>query len=439
LFITPVAGLSILLPRRVGVLIGALATLMLLGEEAYRFLRFQSETADFVQAGMLGLSYLIAALVANTLSTRASVSEALAARRKVALDNLAHINERIIAHMQIGVLVVNADNTLRLLNQAACQLLGVRPGVTGKLLAGVAPGLSASYEAWRRRPTLGGEPVTAETHERVLLAHFSRLGTEVDAPTLVFIEDASRVGEQAQQMKLAALGRLTASIAHEIRNPLGAISHASQLLSENRPAQAQDQRLLEIINRHSARINTIVENVLRLSRRGSTAPETLRLRAWLQQVTQEYHESRAAAPRFDHEMIAPALEVRADPDQLRQVLYNLWDNAISHSGLNAERLVIQLSADLWPESGKVHLDIYDNGRGIAPDLAASIFEPFYTTTHSGTGLGLYIARELCECNHAKLSLVHGSTLGACFRIVFANPAEWLEQDRVQTAMTAGPA
>ncbi|MGH8455344.1 MAG: sensor histidine kinase, partial [Nevskiales bacterium] len=279
--------------------------------------------------------------------------------------------------------------------------------------------------------------VTTEAGDRVLLAHFSRLATQHDAPTLIFLEDAGRISEQAQQMKLAALGRLTASIAHEIRNPLGAISHASQLLSENLPTQAQDSRLLEIIHRHTARINSIVEEMLGLSRRGQSAPQTLSLRPWLEQLAREYRESKpGAAARIDCEMISPGAEIRADPGQLTQVLHNLWDNAASHSGVPVERLLIQLSADVWPESGRVYLDIYDNGQGIAPQQAADIFEPFYTTTHRGTGLGLYIARELCECNHAKLNLVHGSTLGACFRIVFANPAEWLEQDAVVTRSTA---
>ena len=433
LLIVNIAGTSMLLPRRQGILIGALATLALLGEEVWRYLHFDVGYSDFVQAGMLGLLYLFSAWVSNTLSTRASAGEALAARRKLDLDNLAQINERIIAHLQVGVLVVDAAARIRLLNQAACQLLGIRPGASGKLLAAEVPALAASLDQWRRRWQSESEPVTTETIERVLLVHFSRLAPVSDAPTLVFIEDAGRIGEQAQQMKLAALGRLSASIAHEIRNPLGAISHASQLLSENEAAQAQDKRLLDIIHRHTVRINTIVEEMLGLSRRNQTVAQTLRLRPWLEQVASEYRETLlGAAPRIDCEMVSPTAEVRTDPGQLTQVLHNIWDNSVSHSGLPPEQLVIQLNADSWAESGRVFLDIYDNGCGISPALAADIFEPFYTTTHSGTGLGLYIARELCECNHAKLSLIHGSTLGACFRIVFANPVEWLEQDTVKT-------
>lgn len=134
-------------------------------------------------------------------------------------------------------------------------------------------------------------------------------------------------------------------------------------------------------------------------------------------------------------MVSPTVEIRADPGQLRQVLENIFDNAAIHSGLPAEQLVLQLSAEALPESGRAYLDVYDNGHGISPVIAADIFEPFYTTTHRGTGLGLYIARELCECNHAKLSLVHGSTLGTCFRISFANPAEWLDQDAINSTTT----
>lgn len=435
LLITPVAGTSILLPRRLGILIGAMAALALLGEEAWRYLTTGSEQANFVQSGMLGMIYLFSAWVANTLSSRARESEALATERKIALDNLAHINESIIAHIRNGVLVVDAKGDIRLLNQAARELLGLRPGI-GKKLAMELPGLAGSLDAWRLRPQASGEPVTTEVADRILLAHFNRLGPETDSPTLIFIEDASRTGEQAQQMKLAALGRLTASIAHEIRNPLGAISHAGQLLAENLPGQVQDHRLLDIIRRHTARINTIVEKMLGLSRRGQAYAQTLRLRPWLETFVDEYRESKPATGlRIDCEMVSPAVEIRADPGQLRQVLENIFDNATTHSGLPIEQLVLQLSAEVLPESGRAHLDVYDNGRGITPEVAADIFEPFYTTTRRGTGLGLYIARELCECNHAKLSLVHGSTLGTCFRISFANPAEWLDQDAVNSTTT----
>jgi two-component system sensor histidine kinase PilS (NtrC family) len=233
-------------------------------------------------------------------------------------------------------------------------------------------------------------------------------------------------------MKLAALGRLTASIAHEIRNPLGAISHAGQLLAENLPARAQDHRLLDIIRRHTVRINTIIEEMLGLSRRDGAGAQNLRLRPWLEELVAEYCDARTATmPHIDCEMVSPAIEVRADPGQLRQILHNILDNALTHSGLPAEHLVIQMSAAKLQESGRVQLDIYDNGRGIPPEIASDIFEPFYTTTHRGTGLGLYIARELCECNHARLGLVHGSTLGTCFRISFADPAEWLSGDTTE--------
>ena len=224
------------------------------------------------------------------------------------------------------------------------------------------------------------------------------------------------MAQQAQQLKLASLGRLTASIAHEIRNPLGAISHASQLLAESRHLDKGDLRLTEIIEEQSKRVNTIVKNIMQLSRRDRAQPEDLFLRPWLDQFIQEFiHHEKIPAERIQVEITPPDLQIRFDPTQLHQILWNLCHNGIHHG---AGRLVLRGGSTRQPYHQ--YLDIMDDGDGIDAGMAHAIFEPFFTTANHGTGLGLYIAKELCESNQARLNYVPENE-GTHFRITFADP------------------
>ncbi|HSW14814.1 MAG TPA: ATP-binding protein, partial [Solimonas sp.] len=234
------------------------------------------------------------------------------------------------------------------------------------------------------------------------------------APLLVLLDSAALLREQAQQIKLAALGRLSASIAHEIRNPLSAITHAGQLLAEASEIQPDNQRLLGMIQRHAGRIDKIVRDVLELSRRDDAEQEELPLREWLLRTLTLYQEGYPQSARPIEMLDVPAsIGVRFAPGHLQQVLFNLWDNSFEHGGpaarvlMHAERL----------DNGRIYLEVADNGPGIADDLSDKIFEPFFTTHSAGTGLGLYLARELCEYNRGKLQLL-SQARGACFRILF---------------------
>jgi len=228
------------------------------------------------------------------------------------------------------------------------------------------------------------------------------------------------LAQQAQQLKLASLGRLTASIAHEIRNPLGAISHAGQLLAEDEQLGAADQRLTEIIQAHSKRVNTIIENIMQLSRRQPTQPEELELKPWLDGFLHDFgHDNPAGADKIDMSKIPENLFVRFDSSQLQQVISNLCHNGLSH-GANQGSARVSLQAGISHDNHKPYLDVIDNGPGVASDDLTKLFEPFFTTSAIGTGLGLYIARELCESNQARLDYVPGKDQGACFRITFAD-------------------
>lgn len=419
LLLAPIAGAGLLVPRRVAALFAAVASLSLILQEVYGTLLFEHGN-EFVQAGLLGTLLFISALVASALAVRARSSAVLAEERKSALDDLAALNDRIIQQMAVGLVLVDEERRVRLCNGAARYMLGLDRDPTGQPLASAAPALSWTLDAWQVSPGLSSEPFNIG--QRSLLPRFNRLGQDAGAPVLIFLEDARRLSEQAQQMKLAALGRLTASIAHEIRNPLSAISHAGQLLDESGRIGEDERRLLAIQHRHAKRIEGVVQSVLGLSRRGKALPTLLDLAQWLPLAVSDYRHSRPRqAPHFDLSGVDESVTIQVDESHLRQILHNLWENAERHARLNDRELTVFLYTG-YGEYGEPYLEVADNGPGVHEKAVAHLMEPFFTTANDGTGLGLYIARELCECNFARIVLVSrpgDPATGARFRISFA--------------------
>lgn len=425
LLLAPIAGASLLVPRRMAALFAALASLCLIIQEIYGLLSFGG--GEFVQVGMLGTLLFISALMANALAVQARSSAVLAAERKTALDDLAALNDRIIHQMAIGLILIDEERRVRLCNRAAQHMLDLDHDPDGQALSSVAPALSGALNSWLISPRLTSEPVNIA--QRSLLPRFNHLGRGPNAPVLIFLEDARRLSEQAQQMKLAALGRLTASIAHEIRNPLSAISHAGQLLDESNRIGEDERRLLSIQQRHARRIEGVVQNVLGLSRRGKALPTVLNLSEWLPLAVGDYrHSHPRQAPEFDLSGVDKTVTVRVDDNHLRQILHNLWENTERHARLNDRPLRVFLYAG-YDEDEEPYLEVADNGPGIQEKAVAHLMEPFFTTANDGTGLGLYIARELCECNFARIVLasdpgetpadMDSEATGAHFRITFA--------------------
>jgi two-component system sensor histidine kinase PilS (NtrC family) len=246
-----------------------------------------------------------------------------------------------------------------------------------------------------------------------------------DGGVVIFLEDTSLIAERVQQAKLAALGRLSASIAHEIRNPLGAMSHAGQLLAESPGMGQAEHRLTDIIRVNSRRVSHIVESVLALSRRAPAHPERLQLVPWVEDFTREFVQTlelyEGAVGLVGD---SPEIEVRMDPTHLHQILWNLCDNAVKYASAAAGAIAVEISCGVLEPSGRPYLEVADRGPGIAPDKAEQIFEPFYTSQPGGTGLGLYISRELAERNGAALRYQPRRGGGSAFRIVFADPKRW---------------
>lgn len=424
LVITPVVGGALVLSPRMAMLQAALATIAMFGVEIARRYDQHFDANDFTAAGVLGLMLFGASIAANAVAQRARKSEALAELVGSEFADLSELNESIVSGMHTGVLVVDPDRRIRRLNPAARRLMQLSGEAENRLIELEAPALAARLRQWRIDGIASGAPIESRPGAAEVVPRFSRLGSGARAPILVLLEDAGLMREQAQQMKLAALGRLSANIAHEIRNPLSAIHQASQLLAEaevfEAEGQSQNRRLLDMIQRHGRRIDKIVQDVLAMSRREPPQPQTLALKDYLVRASGLYQESYSDRPRpIEILEIASSLQVRFDPNHLQQILFNLWDNAFTHGG--AGEVLVMLDAGI-DDQQHAWLEVSDNGPGIAEALRERMFEPFFTTAHQGTGLGLFLTRELCEYNQARIAYRPTESRGACFRLTFAHTA-----------------
>ncbi len=426
LVIVSVAAGNILTPSRMGVFYAALAAICSLGISGWAVLALGHSGDDIVRAGSLGILYFAAAFLLQSISRRMRSSEALASSRAQSIAELEQINRQIIQRMRTGILVLDRHGQIRLANAAAEELLfgahahqPSQPDAQRTLPQVLKLGL----ETWLNDPNRRIEPFQPFPTSPVLQANFTRLDQERGDHILVFIEDISKVTQQAQQMKLASLGRLTAGIAHEIRNPLGAISHAAQLMEESPSLDKADHQMLDIIRRHSRRVNTIVENVLDLSRRRAANADLIDLGDWLKQFRADFLQTQDDADTTFIDLVVDVdtPPARFDQSQVEQVMVNLCDNGLRYSFQRTGERRIRVHAGATVDGERAYVDVQDFGPGIAEEHHGSVFEPFFTTDKGGTGLGLYLARELCESNQAHLSLVKDGQPGCCFRITFAHP------------------
>lgn len=417
LLVVSIAMGGMLTAGRTAGLFAALATLALLAEQAYLYVTLPTAHLTFPQTGMLGATLFATAALAHTLARQVRESADLAEQRGIDLANMAEVTEYIIQHMQTGVLAVGAENRLYLMNATARDLLG-HPG-KGQRLEDLSPELRQRLECWRQGEPTSHQVLQLRETSPPLLPRFMAIGSDRSHGALIFLEDASAATRQAQQLKLAALGRLTASIAHEVRNPLGAISHAGELLGESPALQGPDRRLLEIIHEQSRRVNDIIESVMQLSRRDRANPQSIPLATWLQTFLAEFSATHhSASTDIAAHGVPASLKVQFDPIHLHQILSNLLENGLRHARPdNTPRVILQGGQT---SDGAPYLDIVDTGPGIAPEAQAHVFEPFFTTAAKGTGLGLYLARELAECNQGRLTLLSagGPENGARFRLFF---------------------
>jgi two-component system sensor histidine kinase PilS (NtrC family) len=417
-----VASSAVLIGNRtLATLVAALAVIAILSDTVRLISMGRQTINDLLPAGLLGLLLFVVSTLVQIIASRLGRAEALAEERTSDLYSLQRLNELIVQNLQTGILLIDAGDRVRVMNQAASRLLGavapekLRPGQT---LSGFSAILQERLVDFRAGAVQARSPFRIEPAGREVVSRFRHLdsaSTDGASDVLVFLDDYTPVAQHAQSLKLGSLGRLTASIAHEVRNPLGAISHAAQLLRESPHSNDADRRLLDIILTNSQRVNAIVESVLQISRREPPRPELLPMPEWLHSQLDRYQASRDLQGALRCET-AETLALPFDPEHLQRILDNLLDNALRHSGekTGRERARVTLRRDAARDLALI--DVIDEGEGVASEDVPRLFEPFFSRSKGGSGMGLYLCRELCELNRADL-LYHPTPEGeSAFRV-----------------------
>lgn len=440
LFLFPLAGAAILSPLPFALLLASIATLTIIGGSGYQALLLGEGLPEaFPRVGLYGIVFFAAVYTINQLAARLIQEEERAARRGRALWIQEAINRLVVEDMHDGILVVGKHFEVLSANPAVERMFGIKFSRAFRtrlddipMLMPVAQVFREWQEAERVGPStgMGGQRsddslvfmvrlVTGTLNTRNVetvedySSHFQLRFAKVDVPevrgerTVIFVRDVSEIENQAQQLKLAAMGRLTASIAHEVRNPLAAIAHAASLLSEDELLPVQ-RRLVGIVNENGQRLDRMIEDILKLSRKAHMPDQAFMLGPTLEEMLAEFQASHALAEGVIALSDMQAQRVRFDVLHLREIIFNLLGNALRYA--SGKPGSIRISATR-PTPDVLELHIRDDGPPISPQVRSHLFEPFYTTSHQGTGLGLYVARELCLNNGALLNYEYRSEAG----------------------------
>src|SRR5512138_44963 len=428
LLVLPVGAASFVVRQELALLFAAPAALAVLVLQGFTTLATRGDVGDFASAGILGALLFLVVLGVGPMARGLRESEERVRQRDVDVANLAELNQFIVQHLRESILVVDSNDSIRLINESAAQLLQGGSVPAGTPLGEVSPRLLFLLDTWRRHSydwQQSSLSMMSSDGGSLVQPHFVSLGKEGKGSTLIFLEDTSMIAERVQQSKLAALGRLSASIAHELRNPVGAMSHAAQLLAEAPTLTPQERRLTNIITSNGERVSSIIDNVLQLSRRDSTRQERIELNGWLREFLTEFRETTQTSDQalvlIDSQQ---DLDVRVDPSHLQQLMWNLCENALKYGRAPDGNEPIEIRTGRIVSNDRPFLEVLDRGPGIETSDAERIFEPFFTAGKGGTGLGLFIARELAQCNRAVLLYESRTGGGSVFRLVFADPQRW---------------
>ena len=420
LLVLPVLMSAVLTQRRLALATAAAVTLMLLLGVWLVEPGTDDVLARLSLAGLGGAGMFLVTLLASELAQRLAREERMAISSLEMARQQTQLNRLVIEEMADGVLVVDRSGRVRAVNPAARALLGLSgaalqvqsPLAAQPRLQGLAKALDAAYQrgAWPADAReLALDAGDGETRVLQLRARFTRrggIGADDMPPEdicVLFLEDVRHVQARARQDKLAAMGRMSAGIAHELRNPLAAIAQANALLLEDGLPPPQ-QQLAGIVADNVRRLKRIVDDVLAVSPGTVVTSDSIDAVAEVAQICQGWLQAAPDADRAPDRLAlalpAGPLPVRFDADHLLRVLVNLLDNAARHAGADAGAVVVRLAPGIRP--GTVRLTVASDGPAIAPDVERHLFEPFFSTRSRGSGLGLYICRELCERHGASI-------------------------------------
>jgi two-component system sensor histidine kinase PilS (NtrC family) len=416
LLIVTISAASITMPGQLSLAIAALATISAISEVAAHTLSERVSSQRFIVAGMTGTTYFAAAIAIRYLSARIVKAQQLAEHRRTDIEQLSRINQRIVQRIQTGIVVMTQTGQIKLINAAATELLDIPTPVkdNNHYVPHVLIDMARHHKNTTKVINIGAGHLDVHVN-------MSILEENSDSHRLLYLEDISKINQRAQNLKLASLGRFTASIAHEIRNPLSAISHAAQLLAESPDLKDADQRFVTIIHNHALRMNDIIKNILELSRGRSPEPLRFALSSWLKQFLDDWQPSNRKPLDINVDSALKDDDVNVDRSQLVQIISNIAENGARHGAENSDKAILTFRCIKNASSGAVSLDIIDNGSGIKPEDEDKIFEPFFTTQKQGNGLGLYLCRELCLANQIHIYYRRTERGESCFRLQFSHP------------------
>lgn len=425
---TSVSGLSylLLIPMAIGgtflrgktsVALASFAAILLITSSAFNILYQNRGNELLFTAGITATALFIAAIAFRLFSKKIEQSEEQIEKQSRRAEYLQNISQQIIETMQSGIAVIDKNYDVLLINNAAETLLesNINPTKLNNI-----PEVRTALHAWKNNQPIPESVTVKNNANSIIKIHFTNLPDKESI--MLLIEDEVLIHQKAQQFKLASLGRLTSSIAHEIRNPLGAISHASQLLDESESIQPGDQDLLRMITVNSQRIDQTISNILQFSRRKESSQKMINLCEWIIKFKSNYqaHKSSSIHTAFQKSSIYG----RIDPNHLQQIITNLVDNGLRHSGKSGAMNIIKLSVNIDSVHNLPSIDIEDEGDGINDKHLKNIFEPFFTTKTQGSGLGLYLCKELCDANLVDIIYLQKTELQkSCFRLTFNNTTQ----------------
>ncbi|MFT4764047.1 MAG: two-component system sensor histidine kinase PilS (NtrC family) [Oleispira sp.] len=408
LILIPIFISNLLVTRSLGYSVAAWTTIAIIYTQ--HFLPWQFNEKEVFTSGLYGFFCFTLAFLTQTLSNKLNSTLDLTYRQAENISRLRKINKNVLLALPNAIIACDKENRVLLSNEMAQRWFECNDGQT------LPPGLMNFINH------SDCTNIRFEHNEYQLILNKSPLVNSVAGDYVLVIEDSRDIAAEAQQIKLASLGRLTASIAHEIRNPLSALRHAAQLLAEAPDLAKGDVKLTQIIEQHCMRINRTVEDILQISRRNHANVEVIKLKPWLEHFKDSFQQAHDESFSLSI-TCSPDYLIKFDPDQLQQVLHNICGNGLRYALLkhpNDAQLRITAKQHI---DGSVHLYLMDNGPGISEDNQKNLFEPFFTTEHSGTGLGLYLCREICEANKASIKHIASDhlaeNLGTCFSLNFA--------------------